>query len=198
VTRNGKGIDQALVWIGLVAAGVGLRLSCQEVPNFAPVAGLALFAGYYFTHAGLALLAPLTVMVITDAFLGGYQPLLQLTVYACLALPVCLRSWVRSRLARINQMSGALAAAGGLLMSSVACSLAFYLVTNGMTWVVTPWYARSWEGLAECLISGLPFFRYTLAGDLCFTTLLFGGYLLATFSSRTNGWLSFWIKSWGV
>ena len=48
----------------LITAGVALRLVFRDVPNFAPVAALALFAGYYFRNAGWALLVPLSV--VTD------------------------------------------------------------------------------------------------------------------------------------
>ena len=90
-------VEQAVVWMGLVAATVGLRIWLREIPNFAPVAGVALFAGYYFRNGWLAALAPLSVMVISDLSLGGYQPLLMLTVYSLLTLPVVLRGYLRSR-----------------------------------------------------------------------------------------------------
>ena len=34
----------------LVGIGAGARVLLRDVPNFAPVAGIALFAGYFFQH----------------------------------------------------------------------------------------------------------------------------------------------------
>jgi hypothetical protein len=39
-------------------------------------------------------------------------------------------------------------------------------------------YEHSWQGLVHCYARALPFFRYTLAGDLVFSASLFGGFAL--------------------
>jgi hypothetical protein len=36
-------------------------------------------------------------------------------------------------------------------------------------------YPRTVEGLAACYVAAIPFFRNSLAGDLLYTGLLFGG-----------------------
>ena len=183
-------VEQAVVWVGLVAATVGLRIGLRDVPNFAPVAGVALFAGYYFRNGWLAALAPLSVMWISDLSLGGYQPLLMLTVYALLTLPVLLRGYLRSHFQLEGSARRVLGSWSGLLACSLACSLLFFLATNLMTWVVTPWYPRSAAGLLQCYVNAIPFFRYTVAGDLLFAGLLFGGYALlrAVVRYRATAW----------
>ena len=55
-------LEQWMVLVVLVVATVGLRLLLSDIPNFAPVAAVALFAGYYFRNGWLAVLAPLSVM----------------------------------------------------------------------------------------------------------------------------------------
>lgn len=174
-------VEQSVVLVSLIAAGSALRLYFSDIPNFAPVAGLALFAGYYFRSTAFALAAPLAMMLVTDQFLGGYQPWLMATVYTMLTLPVLLRSVVRDRGQRWDEQrtGGAwLSFSGTLLLSSVGCSLAFFLATNCMTWLVTPWYPRSAAGLWACLVNAIPFFRFTLAGDLATVATSFGFYFL--------------------
>jgi hypothetical protein len=174
-----------VVLILLVAATVGLRLYFQYIPNFAPVAAVALFAGYLFRSRWMALLAPVSVMLISDAFIGGYQPALMLTVYGLLALPVCMRGWLR---ARFQPTGGAVSAATsvlGLLACALTASILFFVVTNFVTWLVTPWYPRSVVGLWQCYASAIPFFRYTMLGDMAFASLLFGGYAIVSSSSRS-------------
>ena len=59
-------------------------------------------------------------------------------------------------------------------------SLAFFFVTNLAVWYQASWYTRDAAGLWQCYLQALPFFRYTLSGDLLFTTVLFGGHALVT------------------
>jgi hypothetical protein len=47
-------------------------------------------------------------------------------------------------------------------------------------------YEHSLAGLLHCYAQGLPFFRYTLMGDLFFAVVLFGGYALAV----NVGWIA--------
>ena len=53
-------------------------------------------------------------------------------------------------------------------------SLAFFLGTNFAHWAVTGQYPISLSGLSACYLAALPFLKYTLAGDLVFSGVLFG------------------------
>ena len=169
-------VEQGAVLAVLVAAGVGLRFYFQDIPNFAPVAAVALFAGFFFHSRLLAAIAPLSVMLITDFFIGGYQPLLMATVYGLLMLPVLMRGYLRGRFLQGENTSAAIASVLGLLLCTLAASVLFFVATNFATWLTTPWYPRTVSGLGQCYANAIPFFRYTLAGDLSFATVLFGSY----------------------
>ena len=165
------------IFCGLVAAGVGLRIVFQDVPNFAPVAALALFSGYYFRSALTAVAAPLLVMAVSDLVIGGYAWYMMAVVYGMLAFPALLRSWVRRGFdLRTGGPKSSAKALAGLLTCSLVSSCLFYVVTNFGAWLWFDMYARSWAGLWECYVAALPFFRYTLAGDATFAFVLFGGY----------------------
>ncbi len=170
-------INQLVVFALLVFAGVALRLYFQYLPNFAPVAALALFAGYYFRSSALALATPLLVMLISDQLIGGYEGPVMLAVYGMLALPVAMRSLLRRRVNLVpeNWRDG-LGSAATLLGCSLFASIAFFVVTNLMTWWATELYANTLPELVRCYVQALPFFRYTLTGDLAFGAVLFGGY----------------------
>jgi hypothetical protein len=172
--------SRSKAWLGaalLIAAGVAARLWFRDIPNFAPVAGLALFAGFLFRQTWLAASVPLGVMLISDQVLGGYALPVQLTVYACLTLPICLRGPLR-RLADLPgpPALGRLGLAGGIAVSSLGCSLLFFLATNAAVWLAGDWYPFSWQGLVSCYVNALPFFRYTLTGDLLFSATLFSSW----------------------
>jgi uncharacterized membrane protein len=167
------------IFASLVAAGALSRVYFRELPNFAPIAAMALFSGYYFRSAKVAVLVPLLAMALSDLFIGGYEWQMMVVVYSALALPVAFRVLLRKYLA-IERGSASSSAIGlsGLLTCSLASSLFFFLVTNFAWW---PWsmYEQNWEGLILCYQQGLPFFRNTLAGDLFFGTVLFGSYAVA-------------------
>ncbi len=80
-------IRQGMMFGLLVIAGVGVRLFFRDLPNFAPIAALALFAGFYFRSSAVAVALPLTVMVISDQWLGGYHWLVMAAVYAHVGSP---------------------------------------------------------------------------------------------------------------
>ena len=176
----------------LIAAGVTLRLYFQHIPNFAPVAALALFAGYYFRSAAVAIAVPLCVMLISDQVIGGYSWPLAVTVYAMLGIPVALRSLLRRNVsfqATAESRSTSklwLRNVGSIFGCCLGASLLFFFVTNLAVWQFTSIYERSMAGLLQCFVSAIPFFRYTLMGDLSFATALFGGYALATSLLRSN------------
>jgi hypothetical protein len=184
--RTDRNVGGSALWrdvatvVVLVSAGVALRLAGHEIPNFAPVAALALFAGYYFRSAVLAMCVPLSVMAISDLFLGGYHWGVMVLVYGMLTFPVLLRGWLRRGfvLGR-GRMAARLTPLAGLLSCSLLSSILFFVVTNFGVWLGFATYEKSWAGLAECYAMAIPFFRYTLAGDLFFAAVLFGGYALA-------------------
>lgn len=167
------------IFAGLVVAGALSRVCFRELPNFAPIAAMALFSGYFFRSAKVAVLVPLLAMALSDLFIGGYEWQMMVVVYGALTLPVAFRVLLRKYLA-MERGSASSAAIGltGLLTCSLASSLFFFLVTNFAWW---PWsmYERNWEGLMLSYQQGLPFFRNTLAGDLFFGTVLFGSYAIA-------------------
>ena len=181
-------ILEVAVFITLVWAGVALRWQFAHLPNFAPVAALALFAGYFFRSALVGVAVPVLVMLISDWKLGGYHPALMVCVYTMLALPVAARGFLRRRLsASAAGWRKKLAAMAGLIGCAVVASLAFFFVTNFATWMLSGMYEHTAGGLLRCYLQALPFLRYTLAGDLTFATILFGGYALATnLAAETN------------
>ena len=175
-TESRQGV-QWLVFCGLISAGVGARLLCRDLPNFAPVAALAMFAGYFFSSRLLAIMVPVLVMVISDFTLGTYNPSLMIVVYSMLALPVMMRTLLRRHLNFSPRKPRAMVVSSlGIAGCSLLASTAFFLVTNLAVWWQASWYSADLAGLIQCYTQALPFFRYTMGGDLFFTVVLFGGH----------------------
>ncbi len=156
------GIVGMLFLGGLCVAG---RL-VDHVPNFTPVLAAALFAGFLYSRRVVAVLVILAAMAISDALIGFYPLGVMLTVYAAMLFPIALRPLLR----RLT--------AGRVLGATLFSSVVFFVSTNLAHWAFMGMYVRSPEGLAHCFAAALPFFRYQIAGDLFFSAVLFGGYLL--------------------
>ncbi|HKF25787.1 MAG TPA: DUF6580 family putative transport protein, partial [Candidatus Acidoferrum sp.] len=58
-------------------------------------------------------------------------------------------------------------------------ALQFFAVTNFALWAVGGFYPQTPAGLATCFANALPLFWNTLAGDILYAAVLFGGYALA-------------------
>lgn len=175
-----ENFGEGVVLVALILLGALARILFQDLPNFAPVAGLALFAGYYFRSWTWALCVPLGVMTLSDLVLGGYEWQMMALVYGMLAAPILLRGVLRKYLdVRQGGWSQAFLAVAGLVGCSLGASLAFFFVTNFGSWMWSGMYQASPAGLLHCYLQALPFFRYTLAGDLFFSVVLFTGYATA-------------------
>lgn len=174
--------SELAVFFFLVALGALTRIYFHEVhalPNFSPVAAMSLFAGYFFTRRWLApAVAPL-VMLASDQFIGGYQWQMMLVVYFMLSAPSVLGMVMQKLMVMkpgktmINSTAFA-----SLFACSLSSSILFFLTTNFVWW---PWcnlYEKNWTGVLQCYEAGLPFFKYTLSGDLFFGLMLFGIYAL--------------------
>ena len=135
-------------------------------PNFSPIAAMALFSGAYLPRRGLAFVAPLGAMLVSDAVLGFHSGMP--VVYGCVALIVALGFVLSSK-----------KSAGRVVGAALASSLLFYLITNFAVWASGDMYPKTLAGLAACYAAAIPFFQNSLAGDLLFTALLFGGFALA-------------------
>ena len=161
MTANNARLTAILTAI-LVAAA--LRL-VPHAPNFTPIGAMALFGGAYFGRRGLAFAAPLGAMLLSDAILGFHSGMPY--VYGSVAL-IVLVGWALAK--RITPISIAGAA--------IASSILFFAVTNFGTWATGELYPPTLAGLGACFVAAIPFFQNTLAADLFFSALLFGGFAL--------------------
>ncbi|MFW6110042.1 MAG: DUF6580 family putative transport protein [Patescibacteria group bacterium] len=149
----------------LVLIGVVFRL-LPHPPNFTPVGAIALFAGVYLS-LGISFVLPVVAMFISDIFLGGYRLPVMGAVYGSFLLTAVLGIWLRQDVKWYKVATGA-----------VLSAVFFFLFTNFAVWAFTPWYSRDFVGLVSCYLAAIPFFKNTLAGNLFFTALFFGTYLL--------------------
>jgi hypothetical protein len=153
-----------LAIIGGILGAAALRL-VPHAPNFSPIDGMALFSGGYLGRRWLAFAAPLGALLLSDLVLGFYHG--QLTVYFTVALIVMIG------MAALQRRSAVLVA-----LSAIASSLLFFVITNFGVWFSSGFYPHTLAGLTACYVAAIPFFQNTVAGDLFYSAVLFGGFAL--------------------
>ena len=168
----------------IVISGVLLRL-LPHLPNFAPISAIGLFSGSHLDRR-LGVVLPIIIIIISDYLLlyinpfgtqilnfNQVQPITALfhstTVYVwgSFIISGLIGVWLKSYLQPSN-ITGA----------SLLASIQFYLITNFGVWA-TGSYSRGLDGLLESYLMGLPFFRWTLLGDLFYCGAFFISYALA-------------------
>ena len=153
-----------LALLSAIVAAAVMRL-VPHPPNFTPIGAMALFSGAYLGRRGLAFVAPLGALFVSDLVLGFYHGMA--TVYFSVVL-IVLIGWRLSTRRSFWRVGAA----------AIASSVLFYTVTNFGMWLFSGIYPRTLAGLEACYVAAIPFFQNTVAGDLVYTALLFGGFAL--------------------
>jgi len=155
------------VALSLTVLGAIARL-IPHPPNFAPVGATSLFAGARLP-VWQAYLVPLALMAITDPILAAtvyHTPAFgrgQIFIYGSFLIAV----WLGRRLRRTESVLP-------IAALSIVNSMQFFLLSNFGTWLWGNLYPPTASGLAACYTAAIPFFGWTLAGDLTYTAILFG------------------------
>ena len=153
---------QRSIWIGMVLLGACARL-LPHPWNFTPMTAIGLFAGYQAQKASTGVLVTLLALVLSDAVMGFYSGFWY--IYAAALVPVLLGWLIRNR-----------GDASAIAAAALASSLSFFLITNFMFWVTSPWYPHTAAGLSACFLAGIPFYRNQVLGDALYTVAIFGGF----------------------
>jgi hypothetical protein len=156
-----------------------------HLPNFTPVVACALFAGSYLRHRSLALVVPGVAMLLSDAVIGFDNIGVTSVVYISLALPAL--AGILMRRFRLSVV---------FLPAALSCSLIFFATSNFAVWAFSAMYSPDLAGLIKCYVAALPFLQYSVAGDLFWSAVLFGGAgLIQVVSVRLRGRTASFLQS---
>ena len=135
-------------------------------PNFAPVAAMGLFAGALGGRR-TAWAVAFGALLASDAILGFYHWVSLFWNYLAYAACIVLGSGWLARRRSFGRIAGAV----------LASAATFFVLSNFGMWA-SGYYPRTWDGLVQCYVQALPFFRNTLASDVFYSAVLFGGHAL--------------------
>lgn len=133
--------------------------------NFTSIGAVGLFAGA-FLSGRLSLFAPLLALIVSDAVLGFYEPIVMLFVYIGTVSSVLIgHIFLFQKIGIIR-----------LLASALVSAIIFFIISNFGMWA-SGFYPPTLNGLTVCYFAAIPFFKNILAGNLIYAFLLFGIYL---------------------
>ena len=172
-------IDYILAFFLILMAVVARIVNANmHIHNFVPIAAISLFSGVIIKDKrGLAFMVPLLGQFLADVYFqlfthipGFYDIIGQLFNYGALIGATAL-----GRRMGAPKPSGTLAYIFG-------ASTIFFLVSN-FGYFAGGWNGYTLAGLVTTYADGVPFFKYTIAGDMAGGVLLFGGYFLVQYMS---------------
>lgn len=173
--------QQNILAAALVLACIVLRITSQNtfIANFTPVLAMGLFAGSIFTNKKIAIALPLITMLIGDLYLQytytthhtqtpGFYGMSQLFNYAAYALVAFIGTRLKNK------------TAFNVLGYGVIGSLVFFSISNFGVWADTTFnlYPKTMDGLINCFIAAIPFYKNSFVSDLFFSAIFFGGYVV--------------------
>jgi len=157
-----------------------LRETClQQLPNFSPLLAMA-FCGGLLLPGLLGWIFPLAVLLLSELALNlllNYPP--QVAAWPLYLLAVASGRWLAGRGMGLGNFTAVL----------TANSVIFYIVTNAVSWISEPAYARSLAGLWQCLTVGLPGYppAWTFFRNSLFSDFLFAGLIMLAWSLAARG-----------
>lgn len=144
--------------------------------NFTPLGAIALFGAAYFTEKKWALIIPVLAFWMSDLLLNNityaayYEGFTWFTngmlyTYGSIAMIVVLGYYLLKKITFGRVLTGAFGA-----------SVIFFIISNFGVWISGSMYPLTMEGLITCYTAAIPFFHYTIAGNIIYSAVLFGGY----------------------
>lgn len=164
--------------LALTVFGAIARL-LPHPPNFAPVGATSVFAGARLP-VWQAYLVPLLLMAVTDPI-----------IYASYGIPFSFvsRAWVYGSFlisVAIGRRLRHTEKAAYIVLALFASAVQFFVISNFGVWLGSAQYAQSTAGLMACYAAAIPFFGWTLLGDVCYGAVFFAlhAWLTRTVATR--------------
>jgi hypothetical protein len=159
----------------LIIIGIASRIIIHS-PNFTSVIAVALFSGVYLKKQQ-AVVVPLALMILSDLVLGFHDTII--FTWGSVVLISLIGVFIKK-----NKKVSTIA------MTAVASSVLFFIITNFGAWL-SPLYPDTWQGLQDCFIAAIPFYRNTFLSTMAYSVILFGVYEIVASRVKSTRWANF-------
>lgn len=163
----------------LVAGAIFLAAASRLVPhpaNFTPLGAMALFGAAYFDRKIFTYLVPAIALYLSNLVIDNVLYTQEGFLWMAPAFPWQVAGF--SLIALMGSFTLKNPKLSHVFASSLGASAIFFVVSNLGQWIGSDLYTKDWQGFVLCYEAAIPFFGNTIAGDLCYSALLFGGYAL--------------------
>lgn len=126
--------------------------------NFTPILAVGVFSGFYFKKFILGFFVVICSMFIGDLFLGFHGTMF--FTYSALSLAVIFGIFIKKF--KFKE----------ILLSGIASSICFFIITNLGVWALGTMYEKTFNGLLQSYVMGIPFFHNTLLSTLLYLLVL--------------------------
>ena len=146
--------------------------------NFAPLGGMALFGGYYFSKKWHAFVVTASSWWLADLALNNIVYKRYFPTFTWLSASFITVTVALVVIILISKILIKKPTIFTIVSASLVSSIVFYLVTNFGSFLEI--YPHTMAGLSAAYTAGLPFFKNTVLGDLFYSGILFGIYYFVT------------------
>ena len=126
--------------------------------NFTPVIAFGILSGYYLKNIMYGYSLIVISMILGDLIIGFHY--LIFFTYIGLLFSVIIGKYLKQL--KPTQ----------LFLSSISSSIIFFVISNFGVWFLSNFYTKNLQGLIDCYIAAIPFFRNTLISTIIFVFIL--------------------------
>ena len=126
--------------------------------NFTPVIAFGILSGYYLKNVIYGCTLIIASMILGDLIIGFHY--LILFTYVGLLFSVIIGKYLKQL--KSTQ----------LFLSSISSSIVFFIISNFGVWFLSDFYTKNLQGLIDCYVAAIPFFRNTLISTIIFVFVL--------------------------
>jgi hypothetical protein len=145
--------------------------------NVTPMAAMAMVGGAYLSRKYIAFLIPILALYFSDLLLNNtilrsYFPNNEGVVWFANYM-----LWVYIGFAAIIVVAMLLLKKvkfSNLVLTTLLGSIAFFIISNFGVWLTGTMYTKDLAGLISCYTMAIPFFKYSLLGNIAYVFVLFG------------------------
>lgn len=163
--------------IALILGAAFFRM-VPHMYNFTPMVSIGLFGAAYFSKKWQAFVIPLIAIFISDLFINN-------TIYAHTHNGFELfyngfywQYFSFALIITLGLLSLQKKSAFNIIKTTLISSVLFYLITNAACFYNNYLYPQTIEGFILCMSAGIPFLKWSLLGDLFYSSVLFGSFEL--------------------
>lgn len=167
-----------ILFATLVVSLIASTRLIPETNNFVPVFAMILFATVHFKNKYQAVIISLSVLWLSDLYINNWgQYADYYNEFILFSSPFNYIAYLLIALVSVKIFKDTITIKK-VFSSSLLIGVIFFIVSNFGVWLGGAMYPLTLEGLATCYIAAIPFFRATLASNVLFSFILFGGYYI--------------------